>query len=212
MFKILLLFISSVLSLSNPNFMQYWDQNIKIDISTEAVVVPMNETMNLLSGNNYREDYCHEVFLDSNCAVSKGYAGRRVTENKSSGYRTGTVTQISSTLFDGIIDTLFFQIGYQYYVKKQIGGYTCRPASKYPGMEEGVIVPRFIQIRVDVGPMYHYFEAEFKSSRRISSKYTTRNIQNSFSNDYGKGNMVYIIRDFGVDETNPSSPKLIFQH
>lgn len=209
-----LLFASSILSFSIPNFIQYWDQNIKVDISTEAVVIPLNETNYLLSANNYKEDYCQDVFLDGNCTVSEGCVGRKLVESKSSG--DTTLTSILGTLTQGIINNLIEKTGDKFYIKtyRVNIGLICVPAAKYywlPDINEGFIVPRFIQARVDVGPMYHYFEVEFKSSKRIPSKYTEQNIQNSFSNDYGKGNMVYTIRDFMMGESQPSSPKLTFQ-
>ncbi|KAJ3311547.1 hypothetical protein HDV04_003925 [Boothiomyces sp. JEL0838] len=177
MFKMFLLLTPLALSLGNLDFIQYWDQNIRVDISTEAVVVPRNETMDLFRD----ESYCYDTFLDDICTVpEKGC------------------------------------VGDLYYIEKQFRGRLfCNPATKYQnnkGMNEGIIIPRFIQARIDVGPMYHYYEIEFRSSRHIPSKYTTRNIQNSFNNGNGKGNIVYTIRDFGVGESQPSSPKLIFQH
>ncbi|KAJ3317287.1 hypothetical protein HDV06_001807 [Boothiomyces sp. JEL0866] len=210
MFKMFLLFAPLVLSLGNLDFIQYWDQIIRIDISTEAVVISMNETEQLLLVNNYKEDYCYDVFLDNICTVpEKGCIGRRVTSSSSPGYETAS---ISKTLLRGIIYNLIEKTGDKYYMKgPNVVKLPCVPARKMY-QNEGVIVPRFIQTRVDVGPMYHYYKVEFKSSRRIPSKYTERNIQNSFSNGNGKGNIVYTIREFAVDETQSSSPKLIFQN
>ncbi|KAJ3251551.1 hypothetical protein HK103_002267 [Boothiomyces macroporosus] len=212
-----LLFTHLVLSLDYPQFIQFWDQNIRVDISSEAVVVPRNETTNIIFEDSYQEDYCQEVFLDDKCLISEeGCVGRKVIASKSPSYESLLVDSISVTLYQGIINNLIEKTGDKYYIsiKDSIGRLYCYPVSyrtQNPILNEGVIVPRFIQMHVDVGPMYYYFEIEFKSSKRIPAKYIARNIQNSFTNGFGSGNMVYTIRDFDVSQNQSNSPKLIFQ-